>query len=88
MNQKKEISRRQFVTSAAAVAAISSFPVRNAIASIAKEPGAGAARAAVTLTDQPAWRDQGVENLAKSPHAKLRNIPVHAVTIESGFWGT
>ncbi|MGA7753995.1 MAG: glycoside hydrolase family 127 protein [Candidatus Sulfotelmatobacter sp.] len=88
MNQKKEISRRQFVTSAAAVAAISSFPVRNAIASITNEPAAGAAQSAVALTDQPAWRDQGVENLAKSPHAKLRNIPVHAVTIESGFWGT
>ena len=34
----------------------------------------------------PAWKDQGIENLAKSPHAKLRDIPVHAVTIQSGFW--
>ena len=25
--------------------------------------------------------------MAKSPHAKLRDIPVHAVTIQSGFWG-
>ena len=88
MDQKREISRRQFVTSAAAVAAISSFPARNAIASITKGPAVSVTQSAVALTDQPAWRDQGVENLAKSPHAKLRNIPVHAVTIESGFWGT
>jgi uncharacterized protein len=40
----------------------------------------------VTLTDSPGWRDQGVENLAKSPHAKLRDIPVRAVTIAGGFW--
>src|SRR5580698_9907888 len=88
MDQQREISRRQFVTSAAAVAAISSFPVRDAIASIRKGQATGATQSSVTLTDQPAWRDQGVENLAKSPHAKLRNIPVHAVTIGSGFWGT
>src|SRR5580765_1724820 len=87
MNPKKEISRRQFVTSAAAVAAISSFPARNAIAAIGRETATGT-QSTVTLTDQPGWRDQGVENLAKSPHAKLRNIPVRAVTIESGFWGT
>lgn len=33
----------------------------------------------------PNRNDQGVLNLAKSPYAKLRNIPVHAVTITSGF---
>jgi uncharacterized protein len=32
------------------------------------------------------WKEQGVEHLSKSPYAKLRNIPVHAVTIQSGFW--
>jgi len=36
--------------------------------------------------DNPGFKDQAVENLVKSPHAKLRNIPVHAVTIQSGFW--
>ena len=86
MNQKKEISRRQFVASAAAVAAISSFPGKKAIAAIGV--GGQSTQAAVALTDNPGWRDQGVENLAKSPHAKLRNIPVRAVTIRSGFWGT
>jgi uncharacterized protein len=87
MNQKKEMSRRQFVTSAAAVAAISSFPAGDAIAAIAKERAPGATQTSVALTDQPGWRDQGVENLAKSPHAKLRDIPVRAVRIDGGFWG-
>jgi hypothetical protein len=40
----------------------------------------------VALTDAPGWKDQGVENLAKSPHAKLKDIPVRAVTITGGFW--
>jgi len=35
---------------------------------------------------EPSWRDEGVEDLSKSPHAKLRNIPVHAVTISGSFW--
>jgi len=44
------------------------------------------AQSSVALTSTPPWRDQGILNLAKSPYAKLRNVPVHAVTIESGFW--
>jgi hypothetical protein len=90
MAQKPEMSRRAFVTSAAAVAAIASVPARDALAAIGGRSPAAArsAQNAVALTDNPAWRDQGVENLAKSPHAKLRNIPVRAVTIQSGFWGT
>jgi DUF1680 family protein len=87
MNMKREMSRRQFVTSAAAVAAISSLPARKALAAIAIDARAGTAQSEVALNDKPGWRDQGVENLAKSPHARLRNIPVRAVTIEGGFWG-
>jgi DUF1680 family protein len=34
------------------------------------------------------WRDEGVLFLDKSPYAKLRNIPVHAVTIANGFWSS
>ena len=90
MTQKQEISRRQFVTSAGAAAAISSLPLQDAFAAIGKEvpPATGSPQAAVALTDNPGWKDQGVENLAKSPHAKLRNIPVRAVTIQSGFWAS
>ena len=34
------------------------------------------------------WKEEGVLFLDKSPYAKLHNIPVHAVTITDGFWGT
>src|SRR5690349_17764716 len=85
MNEKKGVSRRQFVASAAAVAAVSSLPVADAVAAISGTTSV--LQSPVALTDKPGWRDQGVENLAKSPHAKLRNIPVRAVTIQSGFWG-
>ena len=49
---------------------------------------AAATLSATTLLGQPApsWRDQGILYLKNSPHAKLRNIPVHAVTITNGFW--
>src|SRR5277367_888917 len=85
MAEKKNISRRQFVASAVSVAAVSALPVRRTCAeNVADEKAAS--QTTVSLTDSPSWKDQGVENLAKSPHAKLRDIPVHAVTITSGFW--
>ena len=75
------ISRRQFVESATA-AAVSSLAGKSLLARTSSKISGS------SLTfDDPNWKDQGVENLAKSPHAKLRNIPVHAVTIQSGFWG-
>src|SRR6202020_1594288 len=86
MAEKKNISRRQFVASAVSVAAVSSLPVRRAFAGkVADEKTVSHAN--VALTDAPGWKDQGIENLAKSPHAKLRDIPVRAVTITGGFWG-
>src|SRR5579871_2620102 len=88
MNKKMGISRRQFVTSAAAVAAVSAIPAQKAFGAIRGGRSMDSSQTAATLTDAPGWRDQGIENLSKSPHAKLRNIPVHAVTIQQGFWGT
>jgi DUF1680 family protein len=86
VSEKKTISRRQFVASAISVAAVSSLPVRRASAKAAQDDKA-TPQSAVVLTDAPGWKDQGVENLTKSPHAKLRDIPVRAVTITGGFWG-
>ena len=89
MTKAKEVSRRQFVASAITTAALATFPAGRLFA------GAGAEPEMAPASDQPAgpassggpgWKDQGIENLAKSPHAKLRDIPVHAVTIQSGFW--
>src|SRR5580765_304000 len=88
MSQSREISRRQFVASATAVAAISSFPAADIFGDGAtKNPHqTGSAQTMVPLIESPNWKDQAVENLTKSPYAKLRNIPVHAVTIQKGFW--
>ena len=69
----KTLSRRDFVAAALSTAALSPLLAR-------------AYGEEVPLVSTPPWRDQAVENLIKSPHAKLRNIPVHAVTIKEGFW--
>src|SRR5579864_4224091 len=88
MSKSHEISRRQFVTTAVSAAAVSSLAVPEVFGSVAKSrPSAGATNLSdVSLTDAPPWKDQAIENLAKSPYAKLRQIPVHAVTIKAGFW--
>ena len=89
MPDSKEISRRQFVNSAISTAAISSLAATQLFAGVesaAASPLALPPQSAPSLTNDPAWKDQGIENLAKSPHAKLRNIPVRAVTIQTGFW--
>jgi len=85
MSGKKIISRRGFITSAVSVAALSSLPSRRTFAAAAIDR-APTPPSSVTLTDAPGWKDQGIENLVKSPHAKLRDIPVHAVTITGNFW--
>jgi len=85
MSEKENISRRQFVTTAISAAALSTLPVGRSFAGNTVAQGNPSSEA--PLTDSPAWRDQGIENLAKSPHAKLRDIPVRAVTITGGFWG-
>ncbi len=85
MSDQKAISRREFVSSIAAAAAISSLSGGSPLAN-AQEAAPSGQTQDVPLTDKPGWKDQGIENLAKSPHAKLRDIPVRAVTIEAGFW--
>jgi DUF1680 family protein len=85
MSAKQHFSRRQFVSSALSAAAISVVPgTHNLLAGLPAVKGV--AKNPLTLTASPTWRDQGILNLATSPYAKLRNVPVHAVTIEPGFW--
>ncbi len=83
MAETKGISRRQFVGSAAAAAAVSSLAGKSVLAAASAK---GPTLPSSVLRDDPNWKEQGVENLAKSPHAKLHDIPVHAVVIQSGFW--
>src|SRR5436309_4268403 len=90
MSKKQSFSRRQFVSSAVSAATISSWQPGRALFAVLAAPKRGtrefAPHSQVALTTTPPWRDQGILNLAKSPYAKLRNVPVHAVTIENGFW--
>jgi len=74
------IPRRQFVSTAASAAAFSALPFggRSVFArqSAAATPAGGP------------WNEQGILHLKHSPHAKLKNVPVHAVTIQEGFWAS
>jgi DUF1680 family protein len=90
MAKSNEMSRRHFVNTAISTAAITSLSTRQLFARVVggvESPVALPGQTGPALTNSPGWKDQGIENLTKSPHAKLRNIPVHAVTIGSGFWG-
>src|SRR5690242_782307 len=79
------VSRRQFLASAMSVAAASSLvgasPFSPITAATAQQ---SEAEVPVQSSD---WKSQGIENLAKSPHAKLRQVPIRAVTVNDGFWG-
>src|ERR1700690_2831311 len=90
MSKKNTISRRQFVSSTVSAAAATGLAARGLLGAGAPRPNpavkASAQSAAPALLNNPSWKDQGVENLAKSPFAKLRDVPVRAVTIKSGFW--
>ena len=78
MRDRSRISRREFVGSAIAAAAAGSAPFETMMA-FSKRMHAN--------SSDPQWKDEGVLYVDKSPYAKLRNVPVHAVTIGAGFWG-
>lgn len=92
MTKREGISRRKFVAAGASAAVLTSFPFSKFPgARLSPEPtrATGAIRTfPPPSVDNTDWKNQGVENLSKSPYAKLRNIPVHAVTIQSGFWSS
>src|ERR1700733_4938786 len=86
MAEKGNLSRRQFVASAVSAAAASSLAARRGFAEVVADDNA-IPQSGETPTSTPAWKDQGIEDLARSPHARLKDIPVRAVTITGGFWG-
>jgi DUF1680 family protein len=86
MDGKHKHSRRKFMTSAMSASAISALPGAQKLLSGFMTTAGGRPQDPVALTSDPPWRDQGILNLAKSRYAKLRSVPVHAVTIEAGFW--
>jgi DUF1680 family protein len=83
---RNPVSRRRFITSTAAAL----LPPALAHA----KQGTSGLLSMLSSDPQPkdqsapseAWRDAGVLDLSNSPHAKLKSVPVRAVTITNGFW--
>ena len=76
MGVLKDLSRRKFIsTTAAATAAI-------AIPGFARQ----ATGVAGTPVLDPDWSNAGIIATRNSPYAKLKTVPVSAVTIQEGFW--
>jgi DUF1680 family protein len=87
MSEKKKYSRRNFVTNSVSATFASCFlKPEELFAAPVKRDGNVPAGLSVPSSAENSWKQQGILDLAKSPYAKLRNVPVHAVTIESGFW--
>src|SRR5713101_3668764 len=86
MDVKGKYSRRKFVSTAMSASAISVLPGAPKLLSGFAGALGGRQQSSAALTTTPQWRDQGILNLAKSPYAMLHGVPVHAVTIEAGFW--
>jgi len=76
--RRSRLSRREFVGAALSAATVSSVPIPNFL---------GSSWDPCVIAAEPAWKEEGVLFVDKSPYAKLHNIPVHAVTITQGFWG-
>jgi DUF1680 family protein len=72
------IPRREFVSNLASAGLLSAIP----------NEGARFFGPQSVASPSPAWSEQGILNLANSPHAKLKNIPLHAVTLQQGFWSS
>jgi uncharacterized protein len=81
---KRGLSRRKFIASAAASCVIPAAAQRlsgtgSILALLASAPDANAA-------SPGAWRDAGIAGFSQSPYARLKPVPVRAVTIQDGFW--
>jgi hypothetical protein len=75
MHMSNGISRRRFLASAAGVGAASLI-----------HPARGLAFADDKSATPFPWQNKGVIDLTNSPYAKLKTVPVSAVTIQEGFW--
>jgi DUF1680 family protein len=81
---QRPLSRRRFVSSVASLAGASYF-ARPLIGSSAGTTNLFS-HTPDTGSNAPTWSNQGVLNLSSSPFAKLKTVPVRAVTIQEGFW--
>ena len=74
-------TRRQFIATAAAATAATALPTGD----FALAQAATAVTTHAPALD-PDWSNAGIVATRHSPYAKLRPVPVHAVTIAPGFW--
>jgi DUF1680 family protein len=79
MGNLKDLSRRKFISTTAAATAAIAIP---GLPGFARQT-TGAAGAPVL---DPDWSKAGIIATRNSPYAKLKSVPVQAVTIETGFW--
>ena len=81
---KNAITRRSFLAASAAsflpAAGASVIGDRSGIL-----PMLGANAGATTRPTED-WKTSGVLDLSKSPHARLKTVPISSVTIREGFW--
>jgi len=82
---KNQLTRRTFIASAAAslVPASAAYGRPKEASVVSTVPGEQPQAATSVKTD---WKDAGVIDLTNSPYAKLKTVPVRAVTIQDGFW--
>lgn len=81
---KPKVSRRQFLVSAAAASVVPA-----AMAHVGPRVGGtldSLSGAALPDTAAEAWKNAGVLDLSRTPHAKIRTVPVRSVQIQQGFW--
>ncbi|HET7104486.1 MAG TPA: beta-L-arabinofuranosidase domain-containing protein [Terracidiphilus sp.] len=81
---KSNLTRRTFIATTAATvipaALVNAQPKAAGLLSMFPDSSAAGGSAPTP------WRDAGVIDTAHSPFAKLRPVPVRAVTIQQGFW--
>jgi uncharacterized protein len=80
-SRSMNVTRRSFLAGASGLAAgsvLSGSPVRAMAAAFDGQQSA--------LPSSTQWKDKSVFDLSKSPHAKLKPVPVSAVVITEGFW--
>lgn len=79
MGNLNSLSRRKFISTTAAATAAIAMP---GLPGFARQ-ATGAAGVGVL---DPDWKNAGIIATRNSPYAKLKSVPVQAVTIETGFW--
>ncbi len=78
MSVSNAFTRRDFLSAATVSAASLLIPGRSF--------GSSLPEGYWSSDPQFAWQNKGVIDLSNSPYAKLKTVPVSAVTIEEGFW--